>query len=464
MTCLQIYKTALTAFCLISATSGFTSAPPRIHRNNIAASPVIGRQPTSKPLPLLYAAFLEETEVDRLAFHPFDDSHFSFPVSSSDSSSEQQSKEQRGLMTIIGITFLFASNSPVLHAAFTSELAPPVLLVNAAISSVALLGLIFGGGILESTQQKPLEHQQDSDNASATTRQLELQAGLELGLWKFLGTTANIAGLSLTTANHGAFLIQLTTLIVPVVQGLMGVPIAKRTQFSVILALAGVFLFTQDGGCVATASSLMASTTSTGDALCVVAAAFYATYDLRLFQYGKTVAPRQLITGKIATQSFLSMLLLVLCGGQETMDYFAAASSSSFEQLEVILPCILWSGIAVNAVAPFLQVGGQQAVGPTRCQTIYASQPLWAAAMSFAFLGETVGVQGMTGGLAFLAALFLAATAPPSEVATDEDMTQELPVEPPTPTWQELFNQIPDITSSTSKKMPLPKWLVETSF
>ena len=35
-----------------------------------------------------------------------------------------------------------------------------------------------------------------------------LRAGLELGLWKSLATTANIAGLSLTTADHGAFLIQ----------------------------------------------------------------------------------------------------------------------------------------------------------------------------------------------------------------------------------------------------------------
>lgn len=297
----------------------------------------------------------------------------------------------RGLITIGAITLLFASNSPVLHATFT-ETAPPVLLVNAAISVVALVGLLFGGSTLESSTPPPSTLKQD-ENAS-------LRAGLEMGLWKFLGTTANLAGLSLTTADHGAFLIQLTTLIVPVVQGIMGVPIPRRIQGAVVLALAGVFMFTQD------VSESAANASAMGDALCVVAAIFYATYDLRLFHWGKKVAARQLITGKIATQAALSVGLLAACGSQETMEFM-----QSSPKLEFLIPAILWSGVAVNAVAPFLQVGGQQAVGPTRCQTIYASQPLWASIMSFVFLGETVGTQGLVGGGAFLAALFLAATS-----------------------------------------------------
>jgi drug/metabolite transporter (DMT)-like permease len=304
---------------------------------------------------------------------------------------------QRGLITIGAITFLFASNSPALHAVFTETSPPPVLLVNAAISSVALVGLLFGGSALESSTPLPSTLKEEEESVA-------IRAGLELGLWKFLGTTANLAGLSMTTADHGAFLIQLTTLIVPVVQGIMGVPIPRRIQFSVLLALCGVALFTQD------VSESASHASALGDTLCVVAAGFYATYDLRLFSWGKRVAPRKLITGKIATQALFSMLLLAACGYQDTMDY-ATTLSASPEQLKLVIPVILWSGIAVNAVAPFLQVGGQQAVGPTRCQTIYASQPLWAGIMSFFFLGETVGMQGLAGGVAFLSALFLAATS-----------------------------------------------------
>jgi drug/metabolite transporter (DMT)-like permease len=308
---------------------------------------------------------------------------------------DSNAEYQRGLIVIGFITLLFASNSPVLHAAFSCSSPPPVLLLNAAISAIALVGLAFCGDTLESNTPLPSSLQPTSE------RQETLKAGLELGLWKFLGTTANLAGLSLTTADHGAFLIQLTTLIVPVVQGLQGVPIPARIRVAVALALSGVFLFTQDSGGAA------AESTALGDALCVVAAGFYATYDLRLFSWGKKVAPRQLITSKIATQALLSVLLLLACGFTETMQYLTSPEL----RLELFMPAVLWSGIAVNAVAPFLQVGGQQAVGPTRCQTIYASQPLWAGIISFLWLGETVGLEGLAGGLAFMVALFLAATA-----------------------------------------------------
>jgi drug/metabolite transporter (DMT)-like permease len=329
---------------------------------------------------------------------------------------------RRGLFTIGFITLLFSSNSPALHAAFSnpSFAAPPVLLLNAAVSAVALVGLLFGGSLLESTTPLPSSFvQNQQEGQKQDNSMLKLQAGLELGLWKFLGTTANLYGLSYTTADHGAFLIQLTTLIVPVVQGIMGVPIPRRIQFSVCLALAGVFMFTQDPTmCAETQSATgeAASTVALGDALCVVAAGFYATYDLRLFSWGKLVKPKDLITNKIATQAVFSLLLLFALGWTESVDFVSSvitesSSSSILEATGFLIPVILWSGVAVNAIAPFLQVGGQQAVGPTRAQTLYASQPLWASIISYVCLGETVGTQGLIGGVAFLTALGLAATA-----------------------------------------------------
>ncbi|KAL3905714.1 MAG: hypothetical protein SGILL_009568 [Bacillariaceae sp.] len=249
---------------------------------------------------------------------------------------------------------------------------------------------------MESGALRPAELK---DVTAEEENRLALQGGCELGLWKFLGTTANLYGLALTTAGHGALLIQLTTLIVPVVQGIQGVPIPQRIQASVALALAGVVCFTQDP---------TGTPSAQGDALCVLAAIFYATYDLRLFAWGKRLAAKRLITSKIGVQALLSILLLGVVSGTEAMDYIAAADASTWAS---IAPVVIWSGVMVNAVAPFLQVGGQQAVGPTRCQTIYASQPLWAAMLSFVFLGETIGLQGMLGGSVFCAALFLAATA-----------------------------------------------------
>lgn len=216
-----------------------------------------------------------------------------------------------------------------------------------------------------------------------------------------LGTTANIWGLSQTSSNHGACLIQRTTLIVPVVQGINRVPIPTQIWTAISLALAGVFRFTQDPN-QANSASLH------GDLMCIFSAIFYATYDMRLFKSGKIVPTDKLITTKMITQSLLSLALLSVLGREEALNFFSHASHCELELVGVVA---LWSGLAVNCVAPYLQVSGQQVVGPGRAQILYTSQPLWAAIMSYFRLGERCGIQGLVGGSAFLGAMFLAATA-----------------------------------------------------
>lgn len=325
-----------------------------------------------------------------------------------------EAEYKRGLAIVGGITLLFASNSPALHAAFTAtESAPPFLLLNALVSIVALSGLLFGGALMN--EAVPLPSTLDR-SASASFDQTSLLAGLELGGWKMLGTTANLYGLSLTSADHGAFLIQLTTFIVPLVQGLRGVPIPPRIWQAIGLAVGGLYLFTQDPG--SSGSSLL------GDGFCVLAAGLYATYDLRLFHWGSRVQPRPLITTKIAVQALLSVALLLVADAPNAYAYLqaaAAGASTDGAPLALLATVALWCGVMVNAVAPFLQVSGQQAIGPARAQVLYASQPLWAALLSYALLHETVGLEGAAGGALFLAAVLLAATAP----APDPDCEDE---------------------------------------
>ena len=326
---------------------------------------------------------------------------------------------QRGLATIAFITLLFASNSPALHSAFTKvEAVPPVLLINALVTCIGLIGVVslspFLGKIVPDPSKGSSLSQANTTDIN-TLSCSDLIAGAELGLWKTLGTTANIYGLSMTSSDHGAFLIQLTTLIVPVVQGLSGVPIPSRIWTAICFALSGVYMFTQD----ATQSDC---SSLNGDLLCAFAAVFYAAYDLRLFKFGKQISTDALITTKMVTQSLLSIGLLLLLGRQETIDFIAQAS---YHDLELVGLVSLWSGLAVNCLAPFLQVSGQQAVGPARAQILYASQPLWASIMGFFLLNEQFGYEGILGGTAFLSAMFLAAT---SEVPDPDCGVQECEV------------------------------------
>lgn len=310
------------------------------------------------------------------------------------SSTDPDQVYRNGLITVAGITLLFASNSPILHFAFSGlEAPPPVLLLNAACSMIAVVGMILGGPLLERAIPAPSQLSKDANQDRATTL-----AGLELGLYKFLGTVLNIYGLSLTSAGHGAFLIQLTTLFVPVAQGIMGVPISRRIWTAIALAITGVAVFAQDGS---------SSSSLTGDAFCLGAAVMYATYDLRLFHWGRKVDTRALITSKIITQATLSALAVMGFAWEPTTAYLASLDGDSVTGL---LAVVLWSGVIVNALVPYLQVGGQQAVGPAKAQILYATQPLLATVMSFVFLGESIGLTGCIGASAFLSAIFLAAS------------------------------------------------------
>ncbi len=325
---------------------------------------------------------------------------------------QSQSTYQSGLITIGFCTLAFASLSPISKLVLSGEQEMSVLLLNAMTSTLAFLFVWIGGPLLETTFLSSSYDLNIRDESSNTNNENAWKGGLELGLWKSLGTTANLYGLSMTTADHGAFLIQLTTLIVPTVQALCGVPIPRRIQGSVFLALMGVFLFTQDStSSVAGATTTTHSTQQLGDLLCVVAAGFYATYALSLFQWGQRVAPRPLMVRKIFCQAVLAITFLCISPepiGELWQDAARWCTPTT-------LALVVWSGFIVNALVPFLQVTGQQIIGPTRSQTIYASQPLWASLMSFVLLGETVGFQGFVGGSAFLIALMLAATAEPPE-------------------------------------------------
>jgi drug/metabolite transporter (DMT)-like permease len=218
--------------------------------------------------------------------------------------------------------------------------------------------------------------------------------------------------MALTTANHGAFLLQLTTLIVPVLQAFRGERLPRQAQFALLLALVGIVAFTQEP---TLASDVLGnadpSSIATGDALVLGAAFFYSLYDIQTFYWGREVPRKELVTIKVGFQAFLSVLLCVCVSQQEVLAYLEAGPDYA-----TLVPTVLWSGLIVNALATFLQVKGMQAVGPTRAQTIFASQPLWAAGMNYVVLGSVLGLQGLVGGASFVGALLLAATAQAPEV------------------------------------------------
>ena len=128
---------------------------------------------------------------------------------------------REGFAAAVVITLMFASNSPAVRSLylFADAPAPPALL-NAGGSVVAALALVAGGSAFD---RLPVagggggggeggdavggadDGEGGNDGAAADAL---LRGGVELGVWKAVGTCVNLFGLAATSAAHGAFLIQ----------------------------------------------------------------------------------------------------------------------------------------------------------------------------------------------------------------------------------------------------------------
>ena len=126
----------------------------------------------------------------------------SFPVLQTSLSppSTTNRRYQTGLITIGFCTLAFASMSPITKWVLSGEQEISVLVLNAMTSTLAFF--LFGSEVLI---WKPFLW---SDDGAASTKREDnsnndaWKGGLELGVWKSLGTTANLYSLSMTTADH----------------------------------------------------------------------------------------------------------------------------------------------------------------------------------------------------------------------------------------------------------------------
>lgn len=245
-------------------------------------------------------------------------------------------------------------------------------------------------------------------------------AGIELGIYVFLANIAQVIGLQQTSASRAAFLVQLQTVIVPVMAGLFGkAKIPLITWVSSLVAVTGVALLSSDKG-HGTVASL------SGDALEVTSALFFSAYVFRLEKYCNTVAANPLVATKIAVQAFLSI------GWALFAQVGSSVVHAPSEQLENVATWTLsavainaavvgWTGLVSSALSGWAQTKGQQGVPASEAVVIFATQPLWASAIATVLLGETFGPRGLAGGALIVMATLLAGRKNDSKTKDEKD-------------------------------------------
>jgi drug/metabolite transporter (DMT)-like permease len=366
-----------------------------------------------------------------------------------------------GILVLLTVPICWGTYGVVVK--FVYQLQPPVpgLLFSAAYYSVAAVTLLFLSAL--SSQQKHLltaenkevecpkaiDSSSFSNDYSATRWDsmipVQVSGGLELGSYLILGNSLQVTGLQTVPADRAAFLVQLTTIIVPILQAIFArslTSISTRTWIACFIAFLGVVTMELDGRFdMATAKSVTQPldilswipplSLEVGDILLVLSSVAYSFHVLRLQKYATQMKPLTLATSKAVVESILSVLMVLILFflydptitsfsnsmSKDMVDFFSVATSesnffSSLDQTRQLVGAVLWTGIITCAYTIYAQSFGQQRLKPTEASLIYSSQPIFSSIFAFFFLGETLGPLGVVGGAMVAAAVAFVALTP----------------------------------------------------
>jgi len=327
-------------------------------------------------------------------------------------------------------------------------------LVYYAIATSALAVLASPPLFARTLPQKTVDTQ-DTTTTTTTSSQwslVSIQGGVELGTYLFLGNAMQVVGLKTIPSDRAAFLLQLTTIFVPLVQSLAARNISAlriKTWVACFMALAGVGCIGLDGSSSTPSNndvSIQGVVFSAGDVYIVLAALFYTFHCIRLEAYAKTTPAIQLALAKASTETLwcgvviLLALLAVTMGGKdnpsalfelahtsgenmmaykETLMKSLQDASITSDQWAKLAAATTWIALVTISYTLTAQSYGQARVPPATANLIYTVQPLFTALIAFLFLGETLGPAGYGGGFLIGSAVVLTIQDEPSGAATD---------------------------------------------
>ena len=258
--------------------------------------------------------------------------------------------------------------------------------------------------------------------------------GLELGSYLFLGNGFQVVGLQTVPADRAAFLVQLTTVMVPLVsawvsgRGLASVPLF--TWLACVIAFLGVIIMGMDdsGQHAQMISSehftwdrfLSSIHVSQGDGFIILAALAYTMHVVRLGVYAPKTRPLTLAMSKARWEATFSVVLVVILAnsanrstmpdfieqmGKEIIIYFktiqefVANTGNSIESssFQTFVAAILWTGMITSAYTIYAQSFGQRRINPVDSNLIYTTQPLFSSLFAYWVLDEQLGMSGWVG-------------------------------------------------------------------
>jgi drug/metabolite transporter (DMT)-like permease len=229
--------------------------------------------------------------------------------------------------------------------------------------------------------------------SGAWTKKQLRDTAMELSTYLFVGYTAQVIGLGMTSASRGAVMAEFAVLIVPLWAKLSGQKIPNLVWYCAAIALVGVAMVTStgaDGGF------------NQGDALCMLSACCFGTHVFRTEQRTATMDNKDL-PGLISLE--LAMLT-VLSGVYEVADFglhnpgglMAFDPQQTLKHLgELPWPNLALMGMGTTAFTLWIEITALQNISSTLASLIYTTEPLWGAFFAAICLKEKFGGLGYLG-------------------------------------------------------------------
>lgn len=363
--------------------------------------------------------------------------------------------------TLLLVPLLWATYNPAMRFIYASDASPSPAELTAVRMLIALVP--FSLVLLSVAKDEASRSRKDrrglgssSDGAKKRDVLLLARAGAELGFLNAAGTAFQAFGLERTSATRAGFLLSTINVLVPLGAALTGQKVKPAVFLGVGLACVGVFvsetsglepLFSlcvfAHGESLAGASVVAAASASdlrvesavdafdfgAGDACCLAAAALYSAFTVRLGTYAARLNAAELSAAKALAMTALCVAwwgLERVCLGADAAGSAPASvsilwsSASAAGGLGGASAVAVWGAVAYSALAPgalanVLQTRGQSAVPAAEAQLIFATTPVFNAAVAAAALGETATTNTLVGGAVILAASLAPFLADPDE-------------------------------------------------
>ena len=273
----------------------------------------------------------------------------------------------RAEAALLAVTIVWGGT--FLAVQFAMTLSGPLFFVGLRFALAAVVGFMIAG--------RSMRH---------VTRG-EVVAGTLIGVSICAGYTMQSEGLRHVLSSQSAFITALYVPIVPIMQwALLRRPPSAATWAGAMLAFFGMVLIGGDGGGL--------GALGWGEMITLASAFVFAAEILLVGYFAPKVDARRVTAIQLAATSVLSFVLMPIFG----------------ETPPVQMP---WQLLAVAAAlglaSSLIQLTmnwAQRFVSPARATIIYATEPVWAAAIGLA-AGERLGPLGWTGGGLVLAGVLV---------------------------------------------------------